>query len=298
MTRSWASTMRASIVATLARPEWWAMALAAFLIRGGFLAVVLPLVSLPSVAAIATVVGPTVESLVIGGQTLEGVLIGAVALAALLVVLAVLGLAGAWLDLALVREAAEDEDLGLDWAPVDASISRAFAIRLAAHLPTIVALLYGTIRIVAVTYDELVSPGDPAVPVVTRVFGRAPDVIFVVVLAWLVGETVGALAARRAAAGAPIRPALVGSVRQLCSRRGLATLAVTSTVLVVIAVPFLLAVGRAWEHLRTYLLDGVDPVPLGAAVVLLVATWALGLSILGAGLAWRASAWSAEVSAG
>ena len=297
MTRPWASTMRASILATLGRPDWWAMALAGFLIRGGFVLLVLPLVSLPSVAGIATVVAPTVESLVIGGHTLDDVLIGAVALVVLLVALAVLGLAGAWLDLALAREAAADEELELDWAPVHQSISRAFAIRLAAHLPTVVALLYGTIRIVALTYDELVSPGDPTVPVVTRVLQRAPDVVIVVVLAWLAGETVGALAARRAAAGAPIRPALVASIRQLSSRRGLATLALTSTVLVVIGVPFLLAVGRAWEHLRTYLLDGVDPVPLGAAVVLLVGTWVLGLAILGAGLAWRASAWTAEVAA-
>lgn len=296
MTRPWASTMMASLMATLARPDWWAMALAAFLIRGGFVVVVLPLVSLPSVAAIATVAAPSIESLVIGGQTLEGVLIGAVALVVLLAALAVLGLGGAWLDLALAREAAEDEGLELRWRPVHRSASQAFAVRLAAHVPTVVALVYGTVRIVALTYEELVSPGDATVPVVSRVLQRAPDVIFVIGLAWLVGETVGALAARRAAAGAPIRPALVASIRQLCSPRGLATLAVTSTVLVAIGAPFLLAVGRAWEHLRTYLLDGVDPVPLGAAVVLLVGTWVLGLAILGAGLAWRASAWSAEVS--
>lgn len=296
MTRSWASTMRASLVATAARPDWWAMALAAFLIRGGFVVVALPLVSLPSVAAIATVVAPTLESLVIGGLTLEGLVIGVVGLVLLLLALALLGLAGAWLDLALVREAAGHADLELAWAPVDESISRAFAFRLAAHLPTVLALLYGTIRIVAVTYDELLSPGDPTVSVVTRVFQRAPDVIVIVVLTWLVGETVGALAARRGAAGAPIRLALTASIRQLCSRRGLATLAITSTVLVVIGVPFLLAVRRTWENLRAYVLDGVDPVPLGAAVALLVGTWVLGLAIVGAGLAWRASAWSAEVA--
>ena len=58
----------------------------------------------------------------------------------------------------------------------------------------------------------------------------------------------------------------------------------------------MLAAGRAWEHLRGYLLDGADVVQLGAALVLLVATWVLGLAILGAGLAWRGTAWTAEVA--
>jgi len=59
-----------------------------------------------------------------------------------------------------------------------------------------------------------------------------------------------------------------------------------------------LAAGRAWEHLRGYLLDGADTVQLWAALTLLVATWVLGLAVLGAGLAWRATAWTAEVTPG
>jgi hypothetical protein len=288
--------MRASLIATLARPDWWAMALAAFLVRGGFVLVVLPLVSLPSVAAIAAVVAPVVESLVIGGQTVEAVVIGAVALAIVLAALAALGLAGAWFDLELSREVAGDDELELAWAPVRGSARQAFAIRLFAHVPTALALTYGAARIVAVAYDELISPGDATVPVVARVFERTPEAVILVVLAWLVGETVGALAVRRVTAGASLGSALLVSVRQLVHPRGLATVGLTSVVLVGIGVPFLVAAGRTWEHVRAYLLDGADIVPLAAALVLLVATWILGLSILGAGLAWRASAWSAEVN--
>ena len=90
---------------------------------------------------------------------------------------------------------------------------------------------------------------------------------------------------------------LRASARQLASVRGLATALVTSTVVVALVVPFLLVVGAAWVHLRTYLLEGVDDVHLGAALVLLVASWILGLGMLGAGLAWRAVAWTAEVEA-
>jgi hypothetical protein len=288
--------MRSSLAAALGRPEWWAMALAAFLVRGGIVLVVLPLLSLPTVAQLSTLLAPAVETVVLGGQTLAGALIGGLMLAAALVGLGLCGLAGAWFDLALARDAAEDEDLELAPSPAGISAAEAFRIRLLAHIPTAVALAYAAYRVVTLAYDELVSPGDPTVSVVTRVLDRAPDALAFVVLAWLAGETVGALAVRRVAAGATIRPALFQSLRQLVSLRGLATLAATSAVLIGIGAPFLLALGRAWEHVRTYVLEQVDVAPLAAALVLLVGTWILGLSVLGAGLAWRASAWTVEVA--
>jgi hypothetical protein len=298
MTRTWAAAMRVSLIATLGRPEWWAMALAGFLVRGGIVLVALPLVSLPTVAQISTAAAPTVETLVIGGETLSGALIGGLALAAVVIALILLGVAGAWFDLALARDTADDEDLELGWRPAHVPAIDALRIRLLAHIPTLVALTYGVIRVVALTYDELTSPSNGAVPVVSRVFDRAPDVIVVVLLAWLFGEAVGALAARRLAAGAGARSALLASARQVLRPRGLATLVATSAALLAIAIPFLLALGRTWEHLRTYLLEHVDAVPLAAAVVLLVGTWILGLSILGAALAWRASAWTVEAAEG
>lgn len=273
------------------------MALAAFLIRGGIVVVVLPLVSLPTVAQLSTILAPAIETVVLGGQTLAGVLVGGVTLAAALIVLGLCGLGGAWFDLALARDAADDEDLELP-RPVDLSAATAFRLRLVAHLPTALALAYAAVRIVALTYDELTSPGDATVSVVTRVFDRAPEAVALVALAWLVGETVGALAVRRAATGATARRALLESIRQLLRPRGLATLVATSVVILAIAVPFLLALGRTWEHVRTYVLAQVDPVPLVAALVLLVGTWILGLSVLGVGLAWRASAWTLEAARG
>ena len=287
--------MQSALVATVGHPHWWLLALAAFLVRGGFVLILVPIVSLPSAAGFATAVAPFVGGLIIGGPSIGGVLVGLVAGLVAIALLAAAGIAGSWLDLALVREAAEDEDVDPGWAPIHDSARLAFGIRLAAHVPTLVALAYGSVRFVVATYEEALSPGDPTLPMAARVVQRAPDAVLVVVAAWLVGEIVGSLAARRAAAGAPIPVALEASARQLLTRRGLATFALTSAVLVALAVPFLLAVGRAWEHLRAYLLDGVDPVHLAAALILLVATWVLGLAILGAGLAWRGLAWTAEV---
>lgn len=286
--------MQAAIVATLGRPEWWAVALAAFLVRGGFLLIVLPILSVPTAAAIVTTFSPLAEAVVLGRPSLEGAVLGSAVIVAVLAGLAAIGLAGAWLDLALVREATEDEDIDAGWRPIHASAAEALAIRLTAHVPTLLALGYGFLRTIAVAYEESTAPSDNGAQIVDRVLGRVPDVVILVVVAWLVGEAVGSLAARRAAAGMRAMPALLASARQVVGLRGLATLAVTSVVLVALLVPFQLAVGGAWEHLRGYLLDGADAVQLWAALVLLVATWVLGLAIVGAGLAWRATAWTAE----
>lgn len=288
--------MGAALVATLTRPSWWAMALAAFLIRGGFLLILLPIVSLPTTAGLTTAIAPALEALILGRQSLEDVLVGAVVITLLIAALAAALLAGSWLDLALMREAAEDEDVDLGWSPVHGSVREALALRLTAHLPTVVALGYAVLRLIPAAYEELTAPGETTAPVVTRVLERAPDALVIVVVAWLAGEAIGSLAVRRSAVGMAAVPALIASARQLLGPRGLATLALTSAVLIGLWLPFLLATQRAWAHLRADLLDGADAVRLGAALVLLSAAWVLGLAVAGAGLAWRATAWTAEVA--
>lgn len=299
MTRTWPASMRGSLMATLGRPEWWALALAGFLVRGGILLLILPLVSLPSVAQIAALLAPPIESIVLGGQTLAGALVGGLAIAGIVIAMVLAGMAGEWFDNALRREAAVDEELDLPPAPATTqlSLSDSLRIRLLAHLPTLAALAYGVVRVVAITYNELLSPGDPTVPVAIRVLSRAPDVIVLVVLTWMLGEAIGPLAVRHVQAGASTRAALVRAARQVLRPRGLATLILTSAGLIALAVPFLFALGRASEHIRGYLLENVDLVPVSAALVLLVGTWILGLAVLGAGLAWRSSAWTVEATA-
>ena len=288
--------MGSAVAATLTTPEWWAMALAAFLIRGGILLVLAPIIALPTAAGLITDLSPTVEAIFLGAPSLEGALVSALVLTTLLVLFGWAGLAGSWLDVALVRDAAASEELELAWEPGRLSSTRAFVLRLAAHVPTLLAIGYAIVRVVFVSYDQFTSPQDPGVPIADRVLGRVPDAVALVVLTWLLGEVLGGLAARRAAAGLTTRAALVGSLRQLFSARGLATFTVTTAVLLATAIPFGLAAERAWEHVRTYLLFGVDPVQLTSAIVVLVATWVLGLAVIGAALAWRATAWTVEVT--
>lgn len=292
---SWWASMRAALVATAAHPEWWVMALAAFLVRGGLIVAVLPIVSLPSTAALITTFAPPLEALVLGRPSLEGVAAGTLLIGLVGAGLAIAGATGAWLDLALVRAATEDDELELGWSARATSAWSAFGIRLVAHVPTFLALGYGAARIVGATYDELIGPGDLTVPVAVRVALRAPDAVALIGVAWLLGETIGPLAARRMAAGDRPGPAVPGSVRQALGGRGIATFLAANLPVLVVAIPFLVAVGSAWEHLRTYLDQGVGEVNLAAALLLLIASWVLGMAVLGAALTWRATAWTVEL---
>jgi hypothetical protein len=293
---SWAASMGAALAASVGRPRWWVMALAAFLVRGGIVLVLLPLVSLPSAPALATALAPTIEALAMSRHSLEAALLGTALIALAVGIVAVLAVTGTWLDNALAGEAEDAAELDLRVAEVAPSAWRALAIRLVAHLPTLVALAYAVVRIVIVTYQELLSPGDAAVPLALRVIARAPDAIVIAVVAWLIGEAIGGIAARRAAEGETVGPSIRGAIRDVLRRRGVATFVVTDAVVAGVVVLLIAVVGRAAEHVRVYLFDRVDDVSLAAALLLLVTTWVLALAVLGAALAWRATAWTIEAA--
>jgi hypothetical protein len=292
----WAASMQGSLLAALAKPAWWALALAAFLVRGGFLIALLPIVSLPSTAGLTNALAPTIGDLIIGRPSIETVAAGTLLIAGVFAALYGLAFVGSWLDLALLRETTSDPELDLGWMPANRSATLAFAVRLVAHVPTSLALGYAAIRIIEVSYTELTSPGDTAIPLVLRILAQAPDAVLAVLIIWLLGEAVGGLSARRVAAGEPVARALATSIRQVASVRGLATLAATTSALAALLVPYVLAVATAWGHVRTALLDDVGLLLTLAAVVLLVSTWVLGLAVLGALLAWRATAWTVQVA--
>lgn len=296
MRGSWAASMQASLLAALAKPAWWALALAAFLVRGGFLLALLPIVSLPSTAALTNAFAPTIEDIILGGPSVATVAAGTVLIAGAFVALFTLAFAGSWLDLELLREATSDPELDLRWRPSNRSVTLALAVRLVAHLPTIVAIGYASIRIIELAYAELTSPGDSTTPLVLRILGLAPDVPLAVGITWLLGEAVGGLAVRRVAAGEAVAAALGKSIRQVASPRGLATLAATTLAIVALLVPFLLASATAWGNVRAALLEDVAPGLILAALLLLVSSWVLGLALLGALLCWRATAWTVEIA--
>ncbi len=217
------------------------------------------------------------------------------------------GAIAAAMELALVRRALrpDDDDRGgaIDGLSDAAEPSRdargdawtAAAMRLAAHVPTALVLAWGAARVVSEAYDELIRPGDPAIPVVIRVVARVPDVASLLVATWLLGEAVGGAAVRHRVLGAPAGRALFRGLVTATSPAGLVLVVVGGMGVALGAALAMAAVGASFGLARVALL-GRDPlVEAVLAVSLLGLATVASLGLLAALTTWRSLAWTALV---
>lgn len=302
------AALGASFLVTLVRPATWLLALAAFLLRGGFLVVLAPIVVIPSAVGLANVVTPYLTSFVFGGVSPSILLLaGGIGIAGLAWALGG-GLVAAAAEAEMIRTVAEDEDIvatvGVAVAPGDqrgsASLAwRILAVRWVAYLPLIVTIGWGGARIVTAAYRQFTVPSDVTTPLVIRVARDVPEAIALIVLAWLVGGAIGSIAARQVVLGAHRVPsALAIAARRLIRhpiRVGVLEVLPTLALLAVIA-PSALASATAWAAVRTSFASGAGPVVTVAFVALLVGLWIGGLVLVGAVSAWRAAAWTVDVA--
>ncbi len=282
---------RTALVA-LSRPRLWAIGLAGFLARGGVIPFLLPIVALPSVVGVTTFVGPNA---VTGAGLSPRFVVLAAATASGSAAWLILGtIVGSLADLALVREAAR-----ADGEPArGGSIARLVCIRLVVLLPLGLVVAWGAVRLVEVGYRELVLPGDLARPFFLRVLAAAPDVVVLLIVAWLVAELVGAVAVRLAIVeDRSIARAIGGALRSIV-RRPLGSLGVLAGTIggsLIVVGPGLVTASIAWDGVRRALLgNGSAPAAL-LAVGIFVATWTAGLVLAGVAAAWRSAAWSSVV---
>ena len=293
---SLAGSLAASLLVTLTRPAWWVMALAGFLVRGGILVLFLPIVSLPTVAGLANAFAPMLVGFVFGGPSVPFlVAFGSIALTAIAWLVAG-GLLGGWVDLALARDAARDEELEGVAAPRGGGPGRAFAVRVIAHLPTGAALALGAVRLVEASYEELIHPGAPSIPVAVRVALRIPEIVALLAATWIVGEALGGLAVRHLAWGASVPAAVGRAIRSLVRPAALATLVLTNGLLAAVIAGSAIAAGIAWDHLRIVLLDRGTGNEVRLALVVFSLTWTAGLWLISIAVAWRSAAWTFEVA--
>jgi hypothetical protein len=276
----------------LSRPRLWAIGLAGFLARGGVIPFLLPIVALPSVVGVTTFVGPNA---VTGAGLSPRFVVLAAATASGSAAWLILGtIVGSLADLALVREAAR-----ADGEPArGGSIARLVCIRLVVLLPLGLVVAWGAVRLVEVGYRELVLPGDLARPFFLRVLAAAPDVVVLLIVAWLVAELVGAVAVRLAIVeDRSIARAIGGALRSIV-RRPLGSLGVLAGTIggsLIVVGPGLVTASIAWDGVRRALLgNGSAPAAL-LAVGIFVATWTAGLVLAGVAAAWRSAAWSSVV---
>lgn len=294
----WARTARVAASTGLGRRQLWPLALVAFLLRGGLVLYLAPIVVVPSTVGLATFIGPTAITPAGPSEAFSRLLAGV--LAGLVAWLVGGGLAAAAAEVALIERA-----LPLAIHPAAATrvltvglTARVLLIRLVVLLPLAAALAWSLPRIVGAAYRELTLPVDTASPVAFRVLRDVPEVLLLVLLAWLIGETVGGIAVRRIVLfGETGAAALLGALRHVVRRPAttLATIAVAACGSAVLVVSGLAAAGLAWQRLGRVLAAGSDPVAIALLTPLFVAAWLLGLVLAGAAATWRSLAWTLEV---
>jgi hypothetical protein len=299
------ATLVASLLVTLARPATWPLALATFLLRGGVLLVVAPIVVLPSAVGLGNVLAPLLTTLVFRGVTPSIAFMATALVAGLLLWLFGGGLVAAAAESELTRRVAADEETWRAASPRPGFVTaahpawRVLTVRLIAHLPLLLALSWGAIRIVTTTYRELTVPSDVGVPLVLRVVGAAPDALAVLLVAWLLGEVIGAIAARRVVLlGERVPTALGAAIVRLVTHplraAAFALGPLVPLVFVLVVVGF--AGSATWEALRASLSIGSDGLVTIALVLALVALFAGGLLLIGVASAWRAAVWTVELA--
>lgn len=279
------------------------IALAGFLVRGGIVVLGLPILVLPTPVGLATIFGPDIVSVALAGPNpgiVRLAIIGAILLGAWVVLGGFLGAAA---DVACIEATAAYEAHG-GWrgpvggwrrAPRWRTILRVVVVRWLAHLPLVVALAWGVVRIVEATYAELVLPSDTATPLVFRVLAASPDAVAGVVGAWLVGEAVGGWAARFVvlegrSSGAALWAAVRWFVR--APARALGALVAATAALAVSLAAAAAASVLVWSVLRPIVRIDPGGAVAAVAVLLLVGVWLVGVVVVGVVVAWRAVAWT------
>ena len=291
------AVLTASLLASLARPSTWVLALLGFLVRGGFLVVLAPIVVVPSAVGLANVVAPTLTSMVFGGLSPEIVALAVVAVVGVAAWLVLGGLLAAIAEADSVRRIARDEDLRFD--PRSGVAMRVFLARVLATLPLAVALGFGAIRVVAVAYRELTLPSEVAVPVAVRVIRGAPDAVAAIMLAWLIAEVIGALAARRIVlAGEGSATAVIGAVVHALRHpvRVVVAAAVPLVALAAAIAPSAAAAAVTWDAIRDAIATEAAPLGVVGLLVAFVGLWGGGLVLIGMVSAWRGAVWTVEVA--
>jgi hypothetical protein len=299
----------ASLLVTIGRPAWWLLALAGFLVRGGFVVFLVPIVVLPSPLAISNVAAPFVVPMALGRIGPEVIVLLIVAGAVLFGWLLIGGAIAAATDVALTRDAvAAAAEEGVvppppqperSAPPIDAErpdravVGTIVAARLVAWLPLAAALAVGLVRIVAVTYVELTRPAELESPLALRVALGAAGELLVMAVAWLFGEVVGGLATRWIVLdGCSAGRALAAAARDVVRRPGSTLLPwlVATTLLFTILGGAVGAASVAWSRVIIALSARTpDPAVVAISLLIFVAIWLAALVLGGLFAAIRSS---------
>ena len=277
-------------------PALWAVGLAGFLARGGIVLFALPIVVLPSVVGLTTFIGP--NAVTAAGLAPRFVTIVAIASLGLVGWVAIATLVAAATDRVLVAAVVRESTSGHLRPARTAGLTTLFVIRLASLVPFALGVAVGALRLGQVAYQELILPSSGTSHIVLRVLQGAPEVVALLLLAWLVTELIGAVAVRLAIVEGRSASGSLGRTPLWIVRRPLRTLVVAGGTIagsVLVLAPLVVVTATAWEVVRTALLGEAEPTVDVVVALLFVAVWTVALALAGVVATWRSAAWSLAV---
>ena len=304
------SILVAALHVTLARPSTWPLALGTFLLRGGFLLILLPIIVVPTPVGIGNLLAPALNAISLGAIPVGFVLACAAIGVGVVMWLGLAGWLAGMLDAAGVRivtdatalrasdgagVAASSRANDSDEPPTGRDGARILACRLVCLVPVAIALAIGSVRLVFVTYQELTLPSDTGTPIAMRVLRDAPEVPIAILVIWMSAEILAAIAARRiVVAGDGVRWALRAAIVSV-GRRPLHAICrfwLPTIVLALIVVAAGLAASAAWSVVKDTVEGSTSPLAALVATVAFVGLWLVGLALIAVASAWRAAVWT------
>jgi hypothetical protein len=322
--QGWVGSLGTAAAVVFGDPRLWLVGAAAFLLRGGWLLLALPIWVLPSPVALSSLLGP--DAVGPAGPSLRALTVALAVALGLLVIAAAAVVGGALADLVSVERFIEDPEtaairsdrtgrqlgtrqrvlLALEAAGIQATML----------LPAAIVFAYLVVGLIDAVTLEFLVPGSLAVPFAIRVASAvagpvalftalvvAGDLVATVISRRLMARRLGVLRAEaRAEPGRKAPGPLASGLGQLVRHPGsvLATAALAWLITIALLAPALGAVVVAWGGARTMFLAQPRQPDLGfiaawaLVTVLFVTLWLAALLLAGVASALRAALWSAE----
>lgn len=322
--QGWLSSLGTAAAVVFGDPRLWLVGAAAFLLRGGWLFLALPIWVLPSPVAVSSLLGP--DAVGPAGPSLRAVTVALAAALGVLVTAAAAIVGGAFADLVALEHFIEDpETVAIRSERMGRRLTTRQRVHLALEvagiqatmlLPAALAFVYLVVGLVDAVTLEFLVPGSLAVPLAVRVVSAlagplalvaalvvAGDLVATVISRRLMARRLGVLRAEtRAEHGRKSAGPVASGLARLLRYPGsmLATAGLAWLITLALLAPALAAVVVAWGGTRSMFLAQparIDPgfiAAWGVVTVLFVALWCAALLLAGVASAVRAALWSAQ----
>lgn len=296
-TPDWRAQLGDALAAPIDQPRLWLLGTLSFILRGGLIVLLLPIVVLPTQVEVRLLLGGNLGSS--GFAPGFWVALGAATIVSTGLVMAVL-YALARIEAATFGQLAQDADLEVA-APVDpgARVRDLFVV----ESLTLIALLLAAVPLAAalgqVTYDEVLRPSSTA-PIYDRVLSQVMLPLALLAIALPVVDSVSAAVVRRLLTGRSVGSAVSGAIGALVRRpvRFVATAAVAWLALAAAMLATDAALTIAWNSARaaflrtTSIADMLTSLAPLLVAVLLAGVFMSGLVVCGYVAAFRNALWT------